>query len=139
MTSRRSHPADGELDVGEHGRTAVALGEPVDGQHHVAGARWVRELHRDLLLTLRSGDAILLQLAHARVERLRRLGPLRTLAPHGVGEGAEPVDLGALACREPGEPFLVGGTRGDVLRVGAAVLGEDTVVEVQDPGDRRVE
>ena len=73
------------------------------------------------------------------VEHLREPGPLRRLTAHGVGEVAEPLDLGLLPPRELRAPFLVGRARRPVLRIGAPVLDELALVEVQDARDRLVE
>ena len=43
-------PPDGELDVSEDRRAAVALGQAVDGEDDVARPRRVREAHLDVLL-----------------------------------------------------------------------------------------
>ena len=51
----------------------------------------------------------------------------------------QPLDLRLLARRELAPPFLVGLPGDEVLRVGALVFDQLTVVEVQDPCDRLVE
>ena len=79
------------------------------------------------------------ELLDAVVEGLRGARPLRGRVPHRVGERPQPADLGLLARRELGAPFLVGLARDEVLRVRAAVLDELALVEVQHARDRLVE
>ena len=139
MISSRSPRSTVKLDVLEHGRAAVGLGQAVRLEHDPA--RVGRRREPDLVAALlgRPGDGRGLQPRHPLVERLGHPGPLGRLVAHGVGQGAEPADLGLLAVGQPGQAHLVGGPGGAVLGVGALVLDHLALVEVQDPGDGLVE
>ena len=58
---------------------------------------------------------------------------------HRVGQRAQTPDLRFLTRRDARVPFFVGGARGEVLRIGAAVFDEFAFVEMQHACDRLVE
>ena len=73
------------------------------------------------------------------VERLRGARPLLGLPAHRVGERLEPFDLVRLPGRELGPPLGIAFARGEILRIGTAVLDEHALVDVQHARDRLVE
>ncbi len=136
------HPlaaTDVEGDVGEDRWTAVALRQAVDHQHLSAAVRRRREPETHGPLPRRASHLARLELLHAGVQRLGLPRPLRRLPAHRVGERLQPADLLFLPSGEGGEPLLVGGPGGAVLRVGPAVLHDAVAVQVQDARDRGVQ
>ncbi len=137
--SRRSpRPTSNDTSL-KTGGPPKPLRRPSASSTTAPGTRRCRELHRDRAFLLRAGHGVALQTRGAGVERLRDACALGRLAPHAIGELLEPIDLGALTGREPFEPHFVGGPGGAVLGVRALVLDHLALIEVQDPGDRRVE
>ena len=131
--------AEVEAHVLEDRRTPVGLRQTVGHQDRPTAVRWVGEPEPDALLLRGPLDALRLQLRHTRVERLRLPSPLGGLSAHRIGEGPQPLDLVLLAIRELAEPDLVQTPRLPVLAVGAPVLDDAVAIQMQDPGDRRVQ
>jgi hypothetical protein len=133
-----------EGDVLEHGRAAVALGQPVDLERDPARVGRRRETHVDGAVAggdidagrLDAGDPLLHAVGH---RGLCRLGA------EAVDERLQPGDLLGVGGRLLGQALLVLGPGRSVLAVGALVLGDrprgvlTRALEVDDPGDGLVE
>src|SRR5205823_14748232 len=114
-------------------------GQAVALEGHAAAVGWGRGAHRVALLLGDGTHGLRLQSAGARLKSVRRARPLDGLASHLVGEGAETADLALLALGQPGPASLVEGPGRAVLRVGAAVLDEAALVEMQHAREGAVE
>ena len=80
-----------EVDVAEHDGGVVADRQPGGPQRHLAGASGRREPERALLLPLVHLGLVRLQSLHPLVQRLGDPGPPIGAAPHGVGQGGQPL------------------------------------------------
>ena len=130
---------DLEVHVSEHERTAIALGQPLDGDRDPAAVGWIGESHLDFAFAFRRADLLSFQAVHSLEDRLRCASPLLRLAPHHLRKHAQALDLCLLALRQRGRAHLFRTTRREVLRVRAAILTKAAGVEVQHAGDRFVE
>jgi hypothetical protein len=132
-------PLHREADIPEHGGAPVALREPIRLEHDLPGVRRFGEPVADPALACGAVHGRRLEAGGPRVQGLGLAGPLGRLAPHRVGERLQAPDLGLLAFGDGPEAGLVLPSGLPVLGVGAPVLDDPLPVEVQDPGDRRVE
>ena len=139
--------ADVEGDLREDLDRAVGLRQPAsprapDDRH----SRRFGEPDGDGAALLRAVDLLAPRCRSARASRFfATLRPLRRLTTHRVRPLRQTGDLLLLAVDQLADALLLDLTRGEVLRVGPAVLDDHAdgvlglAVEVDDPGDRVVE
>ena len=131
--------ADLEGDVLEHDLGTERLREVDDLERDPARVRRFGQLYAQRAISLAELDAVRIQLLDPPVERLGDARPLLGLMAHRVGERAQAPDLRLLTGRDLRPARLVSLARDEVLRVGASVLDDLALVEVQDARDRLVE
>src|SRR5882762_10139907 len=98
---------DLEGHVAKHERAAVTLAQAVRGEYD-ASTVWrfgKRDLH--LALAFWRGHLLRLHAVDTLEDRFRGPGALLGLAPHHLGEHAQPLDLRLLPLRQRGQPLFL--------------------------------
>src|SRR5262249_26282729 len=113
-----------ELDLLEHGRSAVALREAVHLQGDPSRIGRLGEAEPNAAHSLRRGDRVRAETLDAAVQGLRLAGAFLGLVAHRIGEGLQALDLRLLARRDLRLALLVLAPRHAVLRVGATIVDE---------------